>query len=466
MERIVLAPVANLAFVLAIIASAPLPAEDVAGRETVPNARASEAQAGSAALPLQDFAGRPIRGSTADGIPEEDARAWHGFHQEPLVIPVPDEALVDRYIAQYSSAEGAKWLAAVMKRGQPWLAFIRQEAAARGIPPELAYLPVVESAFSSSAVSKSGAVGLWQFMKNSVSPFGIRIDDWVDERRDFWKSTDAAFRKLEENHRYFGDWPLALAAYNAGLGAVKRAVDKGGVRDYWILCDKGLLKKETVHYVPKFLAVATVLLRAQRNGIDTGWTEEIRWTRIPVDRTIDLGLLSEESGVPVERLRTANLELQYGVTPPDSGYRLKVRAEDEAAIVATLARKDLQLIRYYFHIVKSGDTLSALSRHYGVSVDLIIRSNPGLQARYLKLGNKIVVPALREVGPYKGEKIIDPSIRFEGGYVVKKGDTLWSIALAFDVDPEALAEANGMDLSSILREGRSIKTPIFKAEGL
>ena len=445
-----------------VVAAVPLIAEEVSGRESIPNARGSGAPATTEKV--QDFAGRPIRGSATEGGQDDFSRPWHGAHEEPPVIPIPQSALVQRYINQYSSQEGAKWLQAVLHRGQPYLAFIRAEAAARGLPPELAYLPIVESAFSPSAVSRSGAVGLWQFMPNSVAPFGIRIDDWVDERRDFWKATDAALRKLAENHRYFGDWHLALAAYNAGLGAVRRAVDKGGVRDYWILSEKGLLKKETIHYVPKFLAIASVLARAQRNGIDTGWIEGTRWKRVAVDRTIDLGLLSEKSGVPVEVLRTANMELRYGVTPPAAGYQLKIRAEDEEAINTTLARKDLQLIRYYFHVIKSGDTLSALSRHYGVSVDLIVRSNPGLQAHFLKLGNKIVVPALREVGPYKAERTIAPSIAFDGVHVVKKGETLWSIALAFDVDPEVLAEANGMDLSSILREGKSIKTPILEAE--
>jgi membrane-bound lytic murein transglycosylase D len=301
-------------------------------------------------------------------------------------------------------------------------------------------------------------------MRNSVSPFGIRIDDWVDERRDFWKSTDAAFRKLEENYRYFGDWPMALAAYNAGLGALKRASAKAGTNDYWTLCEKGYLKTETVHYVPKLLAAATVLSRAGRVGIDLGWPEDPKWTRVDVGRTVDLSLLAEKAGIDAARLRSGNLELRYGVTPPDKGYQLKVRADDAALVEATLARKDLQLIRYYFHVIRSGDTLSALSRHYGVSVDMIVRSNPGLDARFLKLGSRVLVPAFKEVGPYEREKTIDSTIVFSGTHLVKKGETLWSIALAYEVDPEALAEANGMELSSILREGRELKTPIRKAE--
>jgi membrane-bound lytic murein transglycosylase D len=208
------------------------------------------------------------------------------------------------------------------------------------------------------------------------------------------------------------------------------------------------------------------LARSGSYGIELGWPESPEWTRIKTERAADLGLLAELSGVDASSLRVGNSELHYGVTPPDADYLLKVPVADAPALQLALARKDVQFIRYYFHPVRSGDTLSALSRHYGVSVDLITRSNPGLSARYLKIGARILVPALKEVGPYVRAPREAAGIAFEGQYTVKKGETLWSIALGFDVDPELLAEANGMDLSSILREGRIIKTPIIKSETL
>ncbi|GAB1481737.1 LysM peptidoglycan-binding domain-containing protein [Treponema sp.] len=412
--------------------------------------------------------GRPQRTQVPEAFETdqgpETPSLWHGSFIEELLIEGEDKSLTQKYIQQYSSPGGRSWLQAVMKRGEPYIAFIHSQTAARSLPPELAYLPVIESAFSATAVSKSGAAGLWQFMKNSIAPFDMRVDDWVDERRDFWKSTEAALRKLDENYRYFNDWPLALAAYNAGLGAVKRACDKAGVRDYWILSEKGYLKTETIHYVPKFIAAAVVLSRAGRLDLDLGWPEEKEWTRVQVGRTVDLGLLADKAEVSLDVLKKGNPELRYGVTPPDKKYQLKVLASDAEKIAETLARKDFQLIRYYFHVVRSGDTLSALSRHYGVSVDHIIQSNPGLQAKYLKLGARVLVPAFKEVGPYQREKSLDATIVFEGSHLVKKGETLWSIALAYDVDPEILAQANGMELSSILREGRVLKSPIRKLE--
>jgi membrane-bound lytic murein transglycosylase D len=407
--------------------------------------------------------GRPLRIKPAEADPA--AYQWHGAFAEELEIAAPEgNVLVKKYIEQYTTPAGKKWLETVMRRGEPYLPFIRTMIAERGLPPELAYLPVIESGYLPTAVSKSGAVGLWQFMRNSVAPFGIRINDWTDERRDFWKATDGALRKLKENHGQLGDWPLALAAYNAGLGAVGRAVKVSGTRDYWALSERKALKTETIHYVPKFIAVATILSQPVKYGIDLGWPEDARWTRVPVGKTVDLGMLAEQAKVPVESLRAGNPELRYGVTPPETNYFLKVREEHATAVAATLARKDLQLLKYYFHVVRSGDTLSALSRHYGVSVELIERSNPGLSARYLKIGSRILVPALKDVGPYKPDRAGSVAVVFDGQYLVKKGETLWSIALAFDVDPELLAEANGMELSSVLREGRVLKTPILKED--
>ena len=378
--------------------------------------------------------------------------------EHTLTIPGVDNPLTRKYISQYSSPGGLAWLNTVMERSAPYIGFIRGEIAARGLPPELAYLPVIESAYVPTAVSRSGAAGLWQFMRNSIAPFDIRITDWMDERRDFWKSTAGALAKLEENYFFFGDWPLALAAYNAGLGAVRRTIAGAGTGDYWVLSEKKLLKNETIQYVPRFLAVAYILSNPRRFGITSTWPEDPQWTRIPVGRAVDLELLAEYAGIDGDDLKKANKELFYSVTPPDPGYYLKVRAADAPAVKAALERTDLVFIKYYFHTVRSGDTLSAIGRHYGVSVDQIVSSNPGTRPRYLAIGARRIIPALKEVGPYQ------PAVRnaeppFTGSHLVKRGESLWSISLAYNVNPEALADANGMALNDTLREGRSLKIP-------
>jgi membrane-bound lytic murein transglycosylase D len=401
---------------------------------------------------------RPVRQLPAK-IPVHFQR--HGETEVPLTIAGLDQPLTQHYIKQYSSPGGISWLKSVMERGEPYIAFVRQEIDKMNLPPELAYLPVIESAYLSTAVSKSGAVGLWQFMKNSISPFDIHVTDWVDERRDFWKATSGALRKLQDNYNYFHDWPLALAAYNAGLGAVQRASKNAGTKNYWELSERKALKTETIHYVPKLLAVSHMLLNAGTYGIDLGWPENPQWERIALDRSVDITLLAEKAGIDPAELKQANRELNYNVTPPGTAYFLKVKSAHVAAIQNVLDDKNTPLVKYYIHSIRSGDTLSALARHYEVSVAQIQEVNNGLQPRFMKIGGKVIIPALKDIGPYTGEpRKTDESLVFEGTHLVKKGETLWSISLAYEVDPEMLAEANNMNLNDTLREGKSLKTPI------
>jgi len=369
-----------------------------------------------------------------------------------------DRDLVQYYISQYSSPGGLQWLTAVMTRAAPYLGFIKNEISQCGMPAELAYLPVIESGYLAGAVSKSGAMGLWQFMKNSIAPFDIRINEWMDERRDFWKSTDAALRKLGENYNYFKDWPLALAAYNAGLGTISAVVNKTGIRDYWILSQKKLIKTETIHYVPKLLAASYILSNPRKYGIVL-WNEEVNWTRIALDRPVDLNILAKEAGISAAELKSANQELTYNITPPDKGYLLKIPQEDADKTAAVLARKDLPLVTYYIHTIKSGDTLLALALYYGITVDQITAMNPGIEPRLLRIGTTLMIPALKDAPP-PVKNTNTQTVEFTGTHLVKKGESLWSIALAYGIDPETLAQANGMELNSILREGRVLKTPI------
>jgi len=371
-----------------------------------------------------------------------------------------ENPLTQQYIRQYSSPGGLSWLNAVTERAGPYFAFIRREIAEKKLPPELIYLPIIESGYLSTAVSKSGAAGLWQFMKNSIAPFDMKVNDWVDERRDFWKSTQGALRKLEDNYNQFNDWPLALAAYNAGLGAVNRIVLQSGIRDYWLLSQKKLLKTETIHYIPKFLAVSYILSNPRKFGLEPKWPEDPQWKQVAVERSADLRLLADEAGVNSGELVKANRELFYNVTPPGQNYYLKIPGKDAEKVTEVLARKDITLIRYYIHTIRSGDTLLALALHYGINVEQILASNPGVQERFLRIGNRLLIPALKETGPYERPAPSRENLTFNGSHLVKKGETLWSIALGYDVDPEVLAEANGMELTDILREGKTLKTPI------
>jgi membrane-bound lytic murein transglycosylase D len=180
---------------------------------------------------------------------------------------------------------------------------------------------------------------------------------------------------------------------------------------------------------------------------------------------VDLELLAEYAGLDRDVLKAGNPELRYTVTPPTKGHQLKVPSADAPAALAALERDDIALIRYHIHAVAYGDTLSALAQHYRLSVDQILAANPGTKPQFLQIGQKLRIPAITDIAPYErpaSAGLGGESLAFEGTHLVKRGETLWSIALAYQVDPQALAEANSMGLNETLREGRILKTPILK----
>jgi len=370
---------------------------------------------------------------------------------------VLEQPLTQHYIAQYSSPGGIAYLNSVLERGSIYMPFILEEIGKRNMPAELAFLPVIESSFVITARSRSGAVGLWQFMMNSISPY-MRVNEIVDERRDFLKSTIGALQKLDENYKALGSWELALAAYNSGLGSVSRSIQKTGISDYWELSSRRELKNETIHYVPKLFATAYILSQPRRFGIEN-WQQAQQWAAIPLRRQVSLDILAAEAGIDRELLRRLNAELLYGISPTDSGYRLKVPAVQLEQINTVLEREDLKLIRYHYHVVKNGDTLWSMSRHYGTSLDIIEQHNPGVKNRYLKIGETLIIPAFRDVAP-PVRQVLTSSL--DGQYTVQRGDTLWSIGIRFGVDPQVIAEENNMQLNQILREGRTLKVPIIE----
>ena len=418
--------------------------------------------------------GRPLRGRRVAelkheemGVSSQDNLNSVNFSSlivSPLVL---EQALTQYYIELYSRPAGIASLNAALERGSIYLPFIREEIRRRNLPPELAYLPVVESGFVITARSRSGAAGLWQFMMNSISPFDMRVTELIDERRDFIKSTRGALLKLEENYRALGDWHLALAAYNCGLGEVTRVVRRTGVRDYWELSGRNELKQETVHYVPKLAAVAFILSQPRRFGINI-WQDQIEWTSIPLSRQVSLDILAQEAGIDRDLLHNLNAELLHGISPAGN-YNLKIPLAQLESVTEVLEREDIRLIRYYYHVVRHGDTLWSMSRHYGAPLDTIEQHNPGITDRYLRIGETVIIPAFADAAPAP-MPVSAPDPRptpviaavFNGSHVVARGETFWSLGRRYGVDPQSLAEANGMNMDQILHVGKTLKVPIIE----
>ena len=173
---------------------------------------------------------------------------------------------VDILRTYYLSERAQKWLYNVLEEGQQYRIYTRNQLEKRKMPAILEYLPLVESEYNPNAKSSSGAIGLWQFMTNSVKGL-LEYNEYVDQRYDPWKSTDAALTKLNDNYKTFGDWLLAITAYNCGAGALSRAIKKAGSRDFWYLSQNGYLSEQAAGYVPKLLAIADVVENDRYYGV-------------------------------------------------------------------------------------------------------------------------------------------------------------------------------------------------------
>ena len=380
---------------------------------------------------------------------------WALLNEEALASP-----LTQQYISQYTSRSGLNALRVMLDRGQIYLPFIKKEIIKRGLPMDLAYLPVIESGFQVTTKSRSGAAGLWQFMMNSIAPFDMKVSEVIDERCDFIKSTKGALQKLENEYRRLGNWELTLAAYNSGLGAVTKTIQKTDNKNYWELSSQNELKRETINFVPKLTAVIYIISQPRKYGINI-WRDPFEWEAITLPRQVSIDLLADETGINRDLLRRMNAELLFGITPLDSNYKLKIPASHIEQVQAVLDRKDLRLIRYHYHIVHNGDTLWSISRHFNTTIAMIEQHNPGLHGRYLKIGETIIIPAFGDAPPPPVRSVTVPQ-NYTGTHIVQKGETFWSLGRMYNVDPQVLAESNGMRMNEILREGRTIKVPIIE----
>lgn len=238
---------------------------------------------------------------------------------------------VQRYIDYYRTESARAWLSRTLYASVPYRPYIRQRLRERGLPAFLQYLPIVESDYKPTAVSSSGAVGIWQFMENSMHPF-LKKSEYIDERLDVWKETDAALSKLKDNYNMFGSWHLALAAYNMGAGAVRRLLAANPGADFWELAERSLLSRQAAEYVPRLIAVTEIIENAAHYGaIEVGVVESLvgavepaRFSYLNVRGCIRLTTVARAAEVPLEIVRTLNLELLKDCTPPGESYSIRL----------------------------------------------------------------------------------------------------------------------------------------------
>lgn len=285
-------------------------------------------------------------------------------------------------------------------RAGRYLEMIRDTLRDRGLPEDLAFVAMIESGFNPVAVSRAGAKGLWQFMAGTARRYGLRVDQWVDERFDPEKSTLAAAAYLRDLYAQFGSWSLAQAAYNAGERTVERAIRVVGSTDFWALARSSSLRQETKEFVPQIHAATVIGQDPSRYGFDVSGHLPTNVEFVSIPPGTNLMTIAIAAGVSTETLRTLNPVLVKGVTPPGAPYRLRVPAGTGAAIQSALASgKPLPerrpVVKSQVHVIRSGDTVRGISRRYGVTVADVLRWNNLSTNHVLRPGERLVIADVR-----------------------------------------------------------------------
>ena len=354
---------------------------------------------------LNDDRKNNVNLSENENISDNEESSSQKIIQKIPISFVTEEMLarpeVEKFRRQYLNEKWLKHLYNVLESAMEYRLFVRKSVQDKNLPEILEYLPVVESNYKTSAKSKSGAIGMWQFMANSVYPFLI-LDDFVDERLDPWKSTEAALKKLTENYNYFNDWLIAIAAYNCGVGAMNKILRKAEKKDFWYLVDKKLLPQQTADYVPKLIAIADLAINSEYYQIDLpNHNEEYEmlinekngdFDYIIVEKAYSLKQLASEMRMDYETLKKLNPSFVRGMTYPvkKSEIRLplgmKKSAEDA---IAKLIPIDFP----FKYTVEKGDSLWSISRKYKVSIQSICDLNDIRENDILRIGKILYIPA-------------------------------------------------------------------------
>ncbi|MBI9081237.1 MAG: LysM peptidoglycan-binding domain-containing protein [Pseudodesulfovibrio sp.] len=379
---------------------------------------------------------------------------------------------VEKYFA-YFNHKARKTMVRWLERSQPYLPYVRRVFTQYGLPQDLVLLPFTESGYNIRAYSWAGAGGLWQFMKGTGRMYGLKSDWWIDERRDPYKSTDAAARHLKDLYERFGDWYLALAAYNAGEGKISRALKQSGSDDFFELTKKNgklsyrvRLRTETKHYVPKFIAISKIFQNLDTLGFKpVSWdmAEEVVPVKIPGGT--DLLALARAGGMTWNEFHKHNAAFRRQVSPPHMEATAYLPLAQSKKMMAYLSKPGSQpYAGYTRHRVRSGDSWWRISRRYHVPIQILKNVN-NTRSNTLRPGQYVMVPGNttgRSVAASRSTSSSSSKTRAiaaqRGNYVIRSGDTLWSISQKFGTTVNTIKRSNGLR-SSRLKTGQRLYIP-------
>lgn len=367
------------------------------------------------------------------------------------------------------------YLAKVSRNATPFIQYVAVELEKRGLPGELALLPIIESGYNPGIKSPYGATGLWQFMDGTGNKLGLDVTPWYDGRMDVMQSTDAALRYLQAlQQRFDGDWLLAVAAYNAGWGTIEKAVvkqhRKGRKADIWSLD----VKTETRDLAARLLALAEVVSDPDRFGVDLPKVpDKPYFARIELPHSLDLRQLANALGAPVDEFKLLNAAWRRGHTGATSRPKVLVpiaRVEAAIQIASSLPSTPVPAlptdktaapqVAQKAHVVRPGDSLWTIAQRYHLDVGRLAAANGLKKTTTLKLGQRINLGKQDSPGsakaisgkPPKGAQSVAGAHR----YKVREGDSLWTISRQFKVTIDQLLAWNGLKPKQDLQPGQEI----------
>ena len=461
-----------------------------------------------------DVAGTEGKDETPEDVGDVQARAERSKEeieadaQARKTFSLVDNEFVESWI-RYFDGRGFTVMQKWLGRSTRYIPMMKQVLRDEGMPEDLIYLSMIESGFNPKAASRAKAVGPWQFIKSTGQRYGLKVNYWLDERRDYRKSTYAAAQYLKELHQIFGSWYLAAAAYNAGEGKVLTAVRKDRTRNFWELARKKKnFRAETRNYVPKIIAAALVSKNPEKHGFtNVAYENPLSWETITVPSGVDLRSVAQIIGEDLEHMQLLNSELRRGITPPgENGYELRVPPGKKETLAANLDKLQAKKIgNFVEHTVRRGDTLSSIARRYGTDVTALQELNQLTGRRsHLKIGRELVVPVgsrdaddspssrrrksrrarASETAAAPAGKAAQPSAKPSsestlvasakpgtpapgilataanpGSYTVQPGDTLWSIAKKYGTTIQELKRRNNLRSPKSMRAGVVIQIP-------
>ncbi|MBL4623068.1 MAG: LysM peptidoglycan-binding domain-containing protein [Immundisolibacteraceae bacterium] len=371
-----------------------------------------------------------------------------------LALPDYDHPAIDQQLSWHQ--RNPAYLQRVWKRSRPYLHYVVSEIERRGLPMELALLPIVESGYQPYGYSHARAAGLWQFIPSTGRMFGLNQTWWSDQRRDVTASTDAALDYLQQLHKQFkGDWLMAIASYNAGAGRVSRQIRVAQKSSSHKVHFSDLsLSSETAAYVPKLLALARVVKHAEQLGIELPVIiDQPYFEIIELGQQTDLGQISRLAKLDADELRKLNPSLNRWATDPQGPHRILVPvAAAEGLRIGLQSLADDERISWQRHLILPGDNLGSIARQYGTTVAVLQQSNQ-INNQFIRAGRYLLIPSAAALpmplaASCRGQRLF---------HQVKSGDTLWDLSRHYQVSVNHLKRCNPglsagtLALNSLLR---------------